>query len=132
VTALITVRNTHSAAVNVTYISGSIANPSDFSILLDNFTIAAFHVPVKEHSERSFEYHLQTHANMPHRDFRIALTVFYEDMAGKSKHATTFFNQSVEVVEAEQLIDTEAFALFGTLAAILAAIGAPAPLSSDT
>lgn len=60
---------------------------------------------------------------MPPRQFRLALTVFYE--SGQSgKYAETFFNSTVEVMEPERLIDTDALFLYLTLACIAAAVGA--------
>lgn len=59
---------------------------------------------------------------MPPRRFRLALTVFYEDSKA-IKHAETFLNSTIEVMEPERMIDTDAVFLYLTLASIAAAIG---------
>lgn len=69
---------------------------------------------------------------MPPRQFRLALTVFYEDKKA-TQFAHTFFNSTIEVMEPERLIDTDAVSLYLTLATIAAAIGAspmPIPVSA--
>ena len=64
--------------------------------------------------------------NIHQRAFSIALTVFYKDLSNdiSGKHATTFFNKTVEIVEQPRWVDTEAISMYLTLAAILAGIGA--------
>ena len=124
VTALFTVRNNYNATISVTYASGSIMSPQDFNLKLDNFTAAAYHQTLKPGAEQSFEYMFRTHESMPNRDFRVALTVFYNDLSSFLGHATTFFNSTVEIVEAQHAIDFELLGLIGMLLAVVAAIGA--------
>ena len=126
VTTLFTVRNTREQGpVNVTFISGSIANPLNYKVILDNFTVTAYRSRLDAGNEQSFEYTFRVHPAFPSREFRVALTVFYNDMSTYLGHATTFFNQTIEVVEAEQLIDTQLLGLLGYLALALGAIGEP-------
>lgn len=126
VTTVITVRNEHTAPLNVTYITGSMNSARAYQIFLHNFTTAAYQAVIPAGQERSFDYQFMTPANMPPRQFRVALTVFYEE-EGKvdAKHAHTFFNSTIEVMEPERLIDTEALFLYATLLAIAAAVGMP-------
>lgn len=56
------------------------------------------------------------------RDFVVALTVFYQDIKGQF-YSTTFFNQTIEIVEKKKLIDTELLGMWAILAGIVAAIG---------
>jgi hypothetical protein len=94
---------------------------------LHNFTTAAYGAVIPKDAERSLEYKFATAANMPPRQFRLALTVFYED-SNSGKFAETFFNSTVEVMEPERLIDTDAVFLYLTLACIAVAIGTFLPL----
>jgi heme-degrading monooxygenase HmoA len=125
VTALLTIRNARAkGAINVTWAGGTITTPADFRVKLDNFTVTAFRTQIDAGSEHSFEYRFRTHPAMPSREFRVALTVFYNDLSTLLGHAATFFNQTVDIVEAEGFIDTQLLGLFGYLAAAAGLIGA--------
>lgn len=125
VTSLITVRNAQAANINVTYITGSINSDRLFNIYLHNFTTRPYFSIVPKDGEQSFEYRFATPVNMPARQFRLAMTVFYEAEGPEPvQHAATFFNSTVEVIEPERMIDTEALGLYVTLLGIAAAIGA--------
>jgi hypothetical protein len=124
VTTLLTVRNDHASPINVTYLSGSINSPRNYNIYLHNFTTLAYHAVLPPGAERSFEYMFGTPVNMPARQFQMAMSIFYSDVDRPgSQFAATFYNRTVEMVEPEKLIDTEALFLYSTLAAIAAAIG---------
>jgi hypothetical protein len=128
---LLTVRNDHTKAVNVTYISGSLTIPLGVPVNVANFSVEEYRQSVPEQSERSFEYHFKTHERMPSRTFQIALTVFYEVEGDiEAKHASTFFNQTTDILEPESMIDTEALGLVATFVGIIAFIGAPMKLPS--
>lgn len=122
VTTVITVRNDGTSPVNVKYITGSINSAKAYSIFLHNFTTTAYGSTIPTDGEQSFEYKFATAANMPPRQFRLALTVFYEGDKSQ-QYAKTFFNSTVEVMEPDRLIDTDALFLYLTLASIAAAIG---------
>lgn len=125
VTTLITLRNEQAANINVTYITGSINSDKLFNIYLHNFTTRPYFSVVPQDGEQSFEFRFATPVNMPARQFRLAMTVFYEQVGPQPvHHAATFFNSTVEVIEPERLIDTEALGLYLTLLGIAAAIGA--------
>lgn len=126
VTTLITVRNEHKSNINVTYITGSINSDKLFNIYLHNFTTRPYFGVVPPHGEMSFEYRFVTPVNMPARQFRLAMSVFYEGEGQEPvKYAATFFNSTVEVMEPERLVDTEALGLYLTLLGMAAAIGVP-------
>lgn len=113
----------HSTKAQCHHAAGSINSAKAYSIFLHNFTTTAYGSTIPKDGERSFEYKFATAANMPPRQFRLALTVFYEGVKSE-KFAKTFFNSTVEVMEPERLIDTDALFLYLTLASIAAAIGA--------
>lgn len=124
VTTLITLRNEHPSHINVTYITGSINSDKAFNIYLHNFTTRPYFSVVPPEGEQSLEYRFATPVNMPARQFRLAMTVFYEEDGPRPlKHAATFFNSTVEVIEPERLVDTEALGLYLTLLGITVAIG---------
>lgn len=124
VTTLITLRNERASNINVTYITGSINSDKAFNIYLHNFTTRPYYNIVPPKGEQSLEYRFATPINMPARQFRLAMTVFYkEDGPDAMQHAATFFNSTVEVIEPERLVDTEALGLYLTLLGLAAAIG---------
>lgn len=124
VTTLITIRNEQASNINVTYITGSINSDKAFNIYLHNFTTRPYFSIVPPEGEQSLEYRFAAPINMPARQFRLAMTVFYETQGPNSlKYASTFFNSTVEVMEPERLVDTEALGLYLTLIGIAAAIG---------
>jgi hypothetical protein len=127
VTTLLTVHNDHKEPVNVTYITGSLTSSLAFSVNIANFSVEAYHQAVAERSGRSFEYRFTTHERMPSRPFQITLTVFYE--TGAAKHASTFFNQTADILEPDSVIDTEALGLLATFVGIIAFISAPHELA---
>jgi hypothetical protein len=124
VTTVLSIRNELPSTLNVSYITGSINSARSYSIFLHNFTTYPSNTVVPAGHEKSIEYNFATPQNMPPRQFRLALTVFYSEMGSPKMHAQTFFNSTIEVMEPERLIDTEALLLYATLLGIAAALGA--------
>jgi len=62
------------------------------------------------------------------RRAQVALTAFYQTADGADVfpdvHATTFFNQTIDIVETKKLVDVELISLYATIAALLAGLGA--------
>ena len=123
VPVLLTVRNGYNATVLISYGAGTLASPLAPGVALDYLQVEPFQKTVKADAEASFEYRYKLHERMPHRDFNIALTLFYNDLSSFLGHATTYFNQTVEVVEARKMVDTEALGIIATIAAVSAFIG---------
>ena len=61
--------------------------------------------------------HLHTHPRLP----QVSLTVFYE--AADGFKSTTFFNQTIEMVEVKKLIDTDLIMLYMLLLGLMGAGG---------
>lgn len=64
--------------------------------------------------------------------WQVALTAFYQTPGGSDAFATTFFNQTIDIVETKKLVDVELISLYATIAALLAGLGALAPWSAVT
>lgn len=124
VEVVFTVRNLQASKMNVTYVAGSINSPTNFQQHFQNFTTAAYKSLVDGSSDRSYTYTFRPDARLPPRAFYLALTVFYHEAGTrKSMQSDTFFNQTVELIDQDRIIDTESFSLYITLAIILAAAG---------
>jgi len=76
--------------------------------------------------------HGQGAGGRPRADARrrgqVALTAFYQTADGADVFpdvfATTFFNQTIDIVETNKLVDVELISLYATIAALLAGLGA--------
>lgn len=87
-------------------------------------TVQGYFQVVQPGAELSLEYKFYPDARLPSpRDFVVALTAFYFDNAG-TFYSSTFFNQTVTIVEIPKLVDWELLSLIGLFVAALAAIGA--------
>lgn len=108
------IHNEGSDAYNITAIMGSLNSPMDFKIYVQNFTQQLYFEVVPPGEELSVEYVFKPDQALTPRDFVVALTLFYED----PKHSfmsTTFFNQTIEIVELPKAFDTDLWMLYVTL-----------------
>ncbi len=67
------------------------------------------------------EYTLTTPKELPPNDYQVALTVFYE--AADGFKSTTFFNETITVVEKKQLVDTGLLWLYMMMVGIVGVAG---------
>lgn len=109
---------------NITAVLGSLNMVADFNQYIQNFTEQVYHQPVLGGQEVSVEYKFVPDRRIPGlgsdtRDFVVALTVLYQDQAGKYM-SNTFFNQTISIVEVKQLIDWELISLFLILGGLVA------------
>ncbi len=58
---------------------------------------------------------------------QVALTAFYQTPDKATQFATTFFNQTIDIVETKKLVDVELISLYATILALLAGLGALKP-----
>ena len=56
---------------------------------------------------------------------QVAVTAFYQTPDAATRFATTFFNQTIDIVETRKMIDFELISLYATILALLAGVGAP-------
>lgn len=114
-------RNRAAHPLNITRITGSLNFAQDFRYYIQNFSMMEFgNTLVPAGAEVSLAYPVRPDPQLEPRDFQIAATVWYEDPDTRDVYASTFFNSTVELLEAESTFDTSL--LFGTVTA-LAVIG---------
>jgi len=114
--------NSASQPYNISAIMGSLNSPLDFGIYVQNFTLQGYGVQVDPDGEASVLYTFRPDAALHPREFTVALTVFYTAAQGGIS-STTFFNQTIEIVEPPRTIDAEIiflwFLMLGTVGFLL-------------
>jgi translocon-associated protein subunit alpha len=113
--------NEGSETYNVSLIAGSLNSPADFSLHVQNFTMAPFGEVIGPGEEVSVNYKFTPDSRAPPRDFVVALTAFYSDSKGQW-YSSTFFNQTVDIVEVKKMVDWELVSLVAIFAASLVGI----------
>ncbi|EFJ43001.1 hypothetical protein VOLCADRAFT_109993 [Volvox carteri f. nagariensis] len=104
------VRNEASENYNISMIMGSLNNAQEFRAYYWNFTQQLYFQIVEPSKELSVEYTFLPPKDLPPNDYQVALTVFYE--AADGFKSTTFFNQTITVLEKGQLIDWKLIFLY--------------------
>lgn len=107
-----------SEAYNISFIAGSLNSPADFSLHVQNFTMMPYGEVIGPGEEASFTYKFVPDARLSPRDFVVALTAFYSDSRGQW-YSSTFFNQTIDIVEVKKVFDWELISLVGLFAACL-------------
>lgn len=102
---------------NVTAIYGSLNAATDFRYYFQNFTGLPYYDILAPGQQVSLAYQFITALNLPPREFQVALTAFYN--TATQGFATTFFNQTITIVEQPRLIDLELIFLWLLLLSLL-------------
>ncbi|KAL6745623.1 translocon-associated protein alpha subunit [Haematococcus lacustris] len=105
---------------NISLITGSLNSPTDFSLHVQNFTQMGYGHILEPGQEVSLEYKFMPDHRLEPRDFTVALTAFYSDSKGRW-HSTTFFNQTINIVEVKKMVDWELLFLIALFVAAIAA-----------
>lgn len=116
---LVTIRNDGSSDYNMSYIMGSLNLPKDFHYYVQNFTYSPLWTNIPSKEEATFQYKFRPDKSLSPMELRVALTVFYQNEQGSS-YSTTFFNETIDIVEKPTVIDYEAIMMVAVMVAILA------------
>lgn len=111
--------NDGSETYNISLVAGSLNSPADFSLHVQNFSAIGYGYALGPGEEVSVAYRFVPDARLSPRDFVVALTAFYSDASGQW-YSSTFFNQTVDIVESRKAVDWE---LLSLVALFLAALG---------
>eukprot|EP00798_Chlamydomonas_sp_ICE-L_P028292 gene28292-31402_t len=125
------IRNDASEAYNVTSILGSLNSPMDFRMHIQNFTQQVYLQTIAPGQDLSFEYTFLPDYRLEARDFTVALTVVYSN-SKQQFFSTTFFNNTVELIEQKQMVDHEMVSLVLLLAAMALGAGGKQQFFSTT
>lgn len=107
---------------NVTAIMGSLNIPMEFSGYVQNFTQQFYLQRLSPGQQTTVEYTFRPDPSLPAREFVVALTLFYQNSKGAFL-STTFFNQTVDIVEKKKFVDADFIMMYITLAGLLAIAG---------
>lgn len=95
---------------------GSLNNPDNFRIHVQNFTYGLVNRTVEPGHELSFSYSFTPNAHLDVRPFQLAITLFYETQSSMGAalrgHSTTFYNATVETQPGSQTMSNTTFLLF--------------------
>jgi len=91
--------------------------PQDFSIYLQNFTVAKFERLVESKQQITLEYAFQTSETFNARPFGLTVSLNYRDAEGKI-FQDAVFNDTITIVELDDGLDGETFFLYVFLAAL--------------
>eukprot|EP01080_Neovahlkampfia_damariscottae_P008800 gene8800-748_t len=114
--------NTGDKPFKIQYIRGHIVSPMDWTYLLQNFTGFAYNVTVEPDESNTLLYRFRPDKNVDLREFGIVIDVFYTN-PDNDTFATTFFNQTVTFVEAEEVFDPRQIGSYIALAVIMSVVG---------
>jgi len=116
---LMGMRNTGDTPMNVTHLAGSINAPQQWNYYVTNFTVGQYNVVIEPAKEASFEYQFYIDPQLAGHEFTLALTAFFHD--GNEMYASTFFNNTIPVIDPPGVLDTHTMFMYLNLLAILGA-----------
>eukprot|EP01121_Diplochlamys_sp_Union-15-3_P008900 TRINITY_DN2394_c0_g1_i1.p1 TRINITY_DN2394_c0_g1~~TRINITY_DN2394_c0_g1_i1.p1 ORF type:complete len:246 (+),score=42.08 TRINITY_DN2394_c0_g1_i1:105-842(+) len=96
---------------NVTAIEASFNYPPDLSVFVQNFTKFPFGIIVEPYEQVSFSYKFYPDVMLEPRDFRLVAHVYYTD-EDRVNYTTTFFNDTVFLMEAENVSNFDSFFIY--------------------
>ena len=115
-------RNSGKAALNVSYVMGSLNAPDNFGVFLQNFTARGYHKVVWPHEEATFSFRFRPFVEEEYR-LQMALTVFYLNEGGNTMYSSTFFNDTVAFVDSPVLIKGQTLQLLAMILGSLVTFG---------
>jgi len=120
---VISAHNDASKPYNITAVMGSLNSPMDFDLYIQNFTQQVYFRLLPAGEELSVEYKFRPDPILSPREFIVALHLIYEDPEDNRMHSNLVFNQTVDIVEMDKLIDTEMLFLYIMMAAVVGGAG---------
>lgn len=123
--ALVAFGNSGRTSFHVWGVMGSLNYDDDWKVYVQNFTYQVVNRTVESGQELSLNYRFLPNDRLDTRDFRMALSLFYEarNTGGEAvrSHSSTFFNQTVKAVAGPAKVSAS-YAAF--IVSLLAALGA--------
>lgn len=119
---LVGARNKGAQHFVVESIDGSLRYPQDFSYYLQNFTTLRSDKLIEPGMESTFEYLFMPSETFNGRPLGLVVLINYRNNEGK-RFQNVVFNQTVNLVDADEGFDAETFFLYMFLCAILVLVG---------
>jgi len=92
--------------------------PQDFSYFMQNFTTMHYNSAVESKRQATFEYGMLPNEALSGRPFGFTVLLNYKDAEG-NVFQNAVFNETIQVIEADEGLDGETFFLYVFLAAIV-------------
>ncbi|XP_057966523.1 translocon-associated protein subunit alpha-like [Malania oleifera] len=119
---LVGVKNDAESSLNVIAIKASVHLPADHRLLVQNLTAQAFNnASMPSSAQASFPYIFAVSKYLQPGIYDLAGTIFYE--IDQHPYQSTFYNGTIEVVEAGVFLSIESVFLFTLGVALLALLG---------
>jgi len=119
VTVLVQVANRGNSDFNITHIGAHLHSPFDFSYYIQNFTAREVSVLVEDKEQVAVQYSFRPDKSLDPVDIWLSGYIVYNDTKG-NQYRSTFFNGTVELVDASSGFD---FSHMFTYVLVAAAIG---------
>lgn len=110
--------NKGAADFTVDSMEASFRYPQDYSFFLQNFTAMSYASVVSPKRQATFEYGFVPPEAFSSRPFGLVITLNYRDAEDKV-YQSAVFNETIQVVEADEGLDGETFFLYVFLVAIV-------------
>jgi len=123
VAVLIGVSNSGDRPYNLTYITGSLHSPFDYSYYIQNFTVSLINAVVDAGSEISLEYRFKPDPNLEPLEFHFSGYFLYNTTDDREIYRSTFFNGTVELVEKNREFNTRTIFSYVLVLAVIGLAG---------
>ncbi|KAK8796345.1 hypothetical protein WA171_004306 [Blastocystis sp. BT1] len=110
---IVNLKNTGVAVYNITNCMGSLNDANNFAVYHQNFTERNFNSTLYPGYEMNFLYVFGLYNFIDPQEYQMALTIFYE--TDSDYYATTFFNETVEVVDHSSVWDIRLISIVAML-----------------
>lgn len=115
------VTNTGVRALHFTSIQGSLYYHLDSKYIIENYTNPEIDVTVNPNEQRSISHNFRPHPMLDVGQFGLVFTAYYHDNEG-GEFASVFFNQTIDIIEKEEIFDTD-FLFRGSFVIALVLLG---------
>jgi len=120
--ALLGFGNTGDKAFRVIGIKAHLVSPQDFTYFLQNFTAVPYNVTVEPDEVNTLQYKFKPDKNLDTREFGLIIDVYYQNQEN-DQFATTFFNETITFVEAEEGFDPKNLVSYLVLLVVIGVLG---------
>jgi len=123
VSVLIGVSNSGDRPYNLTYITGSLHSPFDYSYYIQNFTVGLINAVVDAGTEISVEYRFKPDPNLEPLEFHFSGYFLYNTTDDREIYRSTFYNGTVELLEKSRDFNTRTIFSYVLVLAVVGLIG---------
>lgn len=123
VSVLIGVSNAGDRPYNLTYITGSLHSPFDYSYYIQNFSVGLINAVVDAGTEISVEYRFKPDPNLEPLEFHFSGYFLYNTTDDREIYRSTFYNGTVELLEKSRDFNTRTIFSYVLVLAVVGLAG---------